>query len=259
MNRIKKYILDFKPRVEYKLTHMFRFATPSGTGRYFFPGCSLTGGDPELVKKTLEYLQINDPDIGIWFDCCGEPLEMYSPKKHARKAHDDFVSFAMNNNVSEIITACGNCYLRFDTIAHLLPGIRVTFLYDLLLEKENVIKKKQFVVHHPCPARKNNDLRQSVTTLLSGLELKVENIENKEHALSCCLIRNQHAREKKKQLKDKHVLTYCGHCVKSFQKELKISHVLEILFGKNRFFKKMSLVRNLLRYRTLKKMFRIKI
>ena len=49
--------------------------------RVFFPGCSLSGHSPHLVKAAYAYLRERLPDTGIVLNCCGAPSQLLGERK----------------------------------------------------------------------------------------------------------------------------------------------------------------------------------
>ena len=68
-------------------------------------------------------------------------------------------------------------------------------------------------------------------------------------------VKTKSANERRKNLDGDNLLTYCGHCTKSFQNDTKTTHVLQLMFptGKEH-FKKESKVKELLNFRKFRKM-----
>lgn len=221
--------------------------------RVFFPGCSLTSGSPELVNEIFEYLRESDPDIGIQLDCCGMPLTKYVGEDAGRKTHERIAEGARKAGVTEVVTACGNCFVELKCALRECTDTRITSLYDVLAD--NPPKSEgvdSVIVHHPCPARTDSAFRESFERLTGKAEIGIDTRSiTRRHALSCCLHKTPAAGKLRAEVagSGKRVVTYCAHCVKEFGNDLPIFHILQHLFAKARGLRSRSFVSKWLAYR----------
>lgn len=259
--------------LEFKLKNTDFFSTHKPAVMVFFPGCSLAGADPTLTKKTYDLLKESDPAMGIWFDCCGKPLDKFGHPDDARRAEEQLYQNLHRAGVKEVITACGNCHGQ---LAYLeVSGIKVNSLYKHIADQkvvspQNTVLKeiqtddsdckevallypKEWIIHHPCSSRENHSLEGDFFKF--ALKLKLPLVKQDQHPLSCCLSRSEGAKKKRERMVGKEVLTYCGHCTTSFQSDFPVRHVLQVLFGSDCVWRPKDKVSQFAAYRKMKKMF----
>ncbi len=226
--RVGQWLID----LEYRLRNARPFAHGRGSARVFYPGCSLPAADPELVLRAYEWLKARDPEIELWSDCCGMPLEKFSSKEAAERGRAQTREKLRRAGTTEIITACGNCTVQFQSLK--VPGLQLTSLYGLLAEEDwgERPNAAPSVVHHPCSARIDKGLQVDFKRFADRLHLNVVNIDDPKHPLSCCLVKSPAALAKREALADSQLVTYCAHCTMSFQKDIPTRHVLQEVFGK---------------------------
>lgn len=217
--------LEYRMRVARPFTH------GRGARRVFYPGCSLTAADPELVLRAYEWLRARDPDVALWSDCCGMPLEKFSTPDAAARGRARTRAQLRDAGTEEIITACGNCTVQFRALD--VPGLRLTSLYGLLADEDWGPRPDRgpTVVHHPCAARIDKEQQVHFRRLANRLHLNVVNAEETKHPLACCLVKTPGAMEKRKALAGSTLVTYCAHCTVSFQRDVPTRHVLQEAFG----------------------------
>ncbi|MBU0552852.1 hypothetical protein KKF91_17460 [Myxococcota bacterium] len=221
--------------LEYQLRRAWPFGlrTPQQR-RYFYPGCALTSAAPELTVQVWRHLKAQDPDIGLWLDCCAYPLRMQRPKDptpEALRAEAVIGRRVARAGVEEIITACGNCAHQFERL-----GVPTRSLYDLLAQDQAwagaLAGEAPVIVHHPCPARV--DLEQAAAFESLAALAALPRAPQKKHPLSCCLNKDATAQRRRAALKDQPLVTYCGHCTRSFQRDIPTRHILQLLFKEDR-------------------------
>lgn len=217
--------------LEYRLRVSRPFTYGSGAQRVFYPGCSLTAADPELVMRAYEWLRARDPSVTLWSDCCGMPLEKFSSPEAAARGRERTRRLIHDSGTREIITACGNCTVQFDKLA--VPGLRITSLYGLLAEEDWGPRPASApaIVHHPCSARVDKTQQTHFRALAGRLSLKVLNVEDSKHPLSCCLVKSPAAMAKREALSGSRLVTYCAHCTMAFQSDVPTRHILQEVFG----------------------------
>ncbi len=217
--------------LEYRLRVSWPFTHGRGARRVFYPGCSLTAADPELVMRTYRWLRERDPEVELWSDCCGMPLEKFASPAAAEHGRALTRRKLRDAGTEEIITACGNCAVQFGALA--VPGVRVTSLYGLLAEHDWGPRSlaTPAVVHHPCSARIDKGQQQHFNALANRLELTVANADSSKHPLPCCLVRTPKAMAKRGALASTRLVTYCAHCTVAFQPDISTRHILQEVFG----------------------------
>lgn len=229
-----KILESYVTSAEYALKRTAPFRHGPTAKRVFYPGCSLASGSPELVVEILTLLRNRFPDIGVWHDCCGMPLAKFVSDTAARKDSDRLAREITASGVTEIITACGNCYER---LYKLCPSsCRVTSLYDYLAQFNLSVPDKAatFVVHHPCPARTTRAFRDSFWKLAKKISLNTVDTPESPHRLACCLINTPPAIKRQNKVIEEGLpaVTYCAHCTKTFGRRFPTVNILELLFGR---------------------------
>jgi hypothetical protein len=97
------------------------------------------------------------------------------------------------------------------------------------------------------------ELQTSFYRLTDKAEIQVKNKMGVAHPLACCLVTTPSANKKREALKDEELLTYCGHCTQSFQKDIATRHVLQVLFGSEYFMKRKNKLQRFANYLKFKK------
>ena len=107
----------------------------------FFPGCSLSGYNPDYVFAIRDYITGNIGECGIITACCAKPLKLIGEQKTFHRRIDSVRRKLDDMNAETVITACQNCYniLReYDTernILSLWPLIQKFGLPERLRDK----------------------------------------------------------------------------------------------------------------------------
>ena len=216
--------------LEYRARVSRPFTVGRGARRVFYPGCSLPAADPALVMQSFDWLRARDPDIELWSDCCGMPLDKFSTPEASARGHQQTRQKLRDAQTTEIITACGNCTVQFKKLG--VEGLKITSLYALLAEGEwgPRAPAAASVVHHPCSARVDKSQQVHFRALADRLGLPLSNGDDPRHPLPCCLAKGPSAQAKRDALGGQQLLTYCGHCTVAFQKDLPTRHVLQEVF-----------------------------
>ncbi len=218
-------------RGELRLKNSRFFTSRTQNKKVFYPGCSLPGADPEFCLRVYEKLKEHEPDLGVWFDCCSKPLRMKRLHQSAERHEQTLLQQMREAGVEEVITACGNCFEQFQSFA--ASDLKITMVYDVLYGLDLAEGSAGWTIHHPCFSRKEQQLQESVFRLTDRQGFTLENREQSDHPLACCLHKNQNALKRRVQLKQQKLLTYCAHCVMSFQEDIFSRHLLQELMGSN--------------------------
>ena len=76
----------------------------------FFPGCSLSGYNPDYVFDVRDYLTKHEGSCGIITACCAKPLKLMGDDETFRKRIEEVNSALDEMEATTVITACQNCY-----------------------------------------------------------------------------------------------------------------------------------------------------
>ncbi|MGL5122969.1 MAG: heterodisulfide reductase-related iron-sulfur binding cluster [Fusobacteriaceae bacterium] len=222
------------------------FASTTKTSTLFWPGCSLMSLDPSIVKKTYKILKNKDKNLGISSFCCGKPSQYIKNGVNFRLRFNKITKILNNNSTKTIYTACPNC---FNTLKQ-YTNYEIKSIWPIIEEffpqnKINILKNKEFILHDPCAARKNDDIHISIRSILNKLGITIiEFTKNKNKSLCCgkknmLMVLNRKIGMKilnltSKEAISKNLVTYCVSCVESF-KLINISsfYILELIFLKH--------------------------
>jgi len=158
---------------------MFNISVPDKKAGFtkvvFIPGCSLSSYSPELVGKTLDYLQQKLPGTGAILKCCGNPTLSLGLEDKFNKRYLELEKEIENLGANVIITACQNCYT---TISKFSPKLNVKSLWTVIPELglTNEMKNKGklsdiiFSIHDSCPTRYNSEIQDGVRWIINELD-----------------------------------------------------------------------------------------
>ncbi len=251
---MNKVLYECIKKTELYIRSTFPFGFRNKSKIYFFPGCSLSSSNPLLINDIFDYLKQKIPSIELWSACCGRPLTQFIGKKSAEGFQNYLLNKLDENTEITIITACGNCFAEFKSLNRGKPELKVISLYEILSEEKwSVDLENEFSVHHPCPARTDKEFHASFQNLIDKCDIKYDESSMNSHSLSCCLLKSESALNKIEENSNKKFVTYCAHCVRTFQGKLETRHILQMIFNDKRLWKKMGLFRQLFNLLKLKR------
>lgn len=257
----RKYVREGKaPLPEHKPVYKFhqRFGVSSlftltypdrkagFTKRVFFPGCSFPSYSPELVTKTLAYLQEKLPGTGFVLRCCGAPTYALGQEKRFREIFDSLLAEIQKLGAEEIICACPDCT---HNIEHHAPSwLKVSSLYVVLdeigipQEAKDRGRGRVFSIHDSCSSRDYSDIQESVRNLITEMGYKIQEMKNIKGKTRCCgfggmvvpinpelSLRNMKRRVSET---DKDIITYCAACRESMiMGGGQALHILDLIFN----------------------------
>lgn len=216
--------------------------------KVFFPGCSLTAYNPELVFKVYKYLNEKLPGTGILMKCCGKPTQFMGDDDAFEHYYSKIRADFEGAGVKEVITACQNCYKIIDKHS---PDIKVTSLWEVIAREgvpgsvENRGRELgiRFALHDPCPTRKEDKIHSSVREILTMLGIEIEELKYSRNSTLCCgsggmlgVTNNElalkHMKKRADQAESNYFVTYCEECVQSLIRGGKQAvHILDLLFN----------------------------
>lgn len=218
------------------------------TKRVFIPGCSLASYSPELVGKTLEFLQKRLPGTGAMLKCCGKPTLSLGQDKNFYKRYSELQAEIDKLGAEEIITACENCYT---TISQFSPKQKVKSLWTVVPEigLPDEIKGKGknsdiiFGIHDACPTRGNSDIHNGVRWIINELGYKVKESDYSRENTRCCgfggmmvpanpELSQSVIKRSAEKLKQDYIIAYCASCREAMTIGGKKSlHILDLMFN----------------------------
>ncbi|HBE44466.1 MAG TPA: hypothetical protein DDW17_03180 [Deltaproteobacteria bacterium] len=210
--------------------------------RVFFPGCSLSGYSPSLVKSSYMYLKERLSNIGIILGCCGGPNHFIGEVSPFKEILGQIKRDMEKLGASEIIVACPDCYRTFKEN---LPEIRLKSIYEAMVEMglPSGIKLEDwtFSLHDSCTARWEKSLQDSVRELIKRLNYEIEDVEYSRDKARCCGMGGMvpfvdfelAANITRRRLNEFHfdIVTYCAACREAFALERPAIHILDLIFN----------------------------
>ncbi len=156
--------------------------------RVFFPGCSLPGHSPHLVKAAYAYLREKLPDTGIMLNCCGAPAYLVGETAIFHRVLEGVARELAGLGAEELIAACPYCLATF---LEQRPEIKVRSLFEVMPELGLPPGAPQgqagvFNLHDPCRAHRLAGVHQAVRRLVAGLGHHVEELPHSRDRSICC-------------------------------------------------------------------------
>ncbi|MDD2539777.1 MAG: VTT domain-containing protein [Desulfuromonadaceae bacterium] len=239
---------EHNPLVTYeKLGTSRRFSLyrlPEECTTIFFPGCSLSGTRPDGVSKVFAELQKNDPNVGIVFDCCLKPSQTLGREQYVNGMFEEMNNWLVQRGVKEVLVACPNCQVMFDTLGH---GLQVKTVWERLAESGLLLERVSgtVTVHDPCVIRDAQLVHQAVRNLLQRQGLAVEEMPHSRINTVCCgkggavdMINPDLATTwgslRKKEANGRRIITYCAACVQELGGHTPTNHLVDVLFAPER-------------------------
>lgn len=99
----------------------------------FFPGCKLTGAEPELVIKAYDSIRFQNPDTGIFLYCCGIPAKVEGNDTLLDETLAEIKAGWESLGKPTLIVGCLGCY---NTIKSNLPEIPMVTIFKFLKDME---------------------------------------------------------------------------------------------------------------------------
>ena len=217
------------------------YRLPEGCSTIFFPGCSLSGTRPDGVNKVFAELHKADPKVGIVFDCCLKPSHTLGREQYVNAMFEEMNRWLVNHGVTEVLVACPNCQVMFDTFGH---GLKVRTVWEALadsgLQPEKI--SGTVTVHDPCVIRNSGAVHQAVRNLLERQGLNVEEMPHSGRTTVCCgkggavdMLNPELAASwgnlRKKEAAGRRTITYCAGCVQALGSHTPTNHLVDVLFS----------------------------
>ncbi|MBM4294542.1 MAG: (Fe-S)-binding protein [Deltaproteobacteria bacterium] len=214
----------------------------TGKARWvFFPGCSLPGYSPHLVKAAYGYLREKLPEVGIILNCCGAPSHLTGETAVFEGILNRVAGELERLGRPELIAACTHC---LHTLKDFRPDIRVRSIYEVMAEKglpeaSRGAEPGIFNLHDACGARRAPQIHDAVRRLLLDMGHGVEEMPHHRERTICCgaggMVEAVHAplaqkmREFRLSEASRDLITYCATCRARFRAAGRPSaHLLEL-------------------------------
>ena len=210
----------------------------------FFPGCSLPGYHPHLVRAAYGYLRERLPHTGIMLNCCGAPSHLLGEEEVLARVSGRVAAEFERLGAQELIAACTHC---LHTLNEFHPEIKTRSLYEVMLElglpEINQREEKAVLhVHEPCGARHMTPVQDAVRALVKACGHRVEEMAHNRERTICCgagglvpAVDNPLAKKMtafRLSEAEHGLVSYCATCRAKFANAGRDSlHVLELLFN----------------------------
>ena len=152
---------------------IFQRVVARGGDTAFFPGCSLMGYDPELMRRVYRWLVSVHPGMGFVSACCGHPTLALGGRGRAAAHRERLASLLGSLGIKHLVVCCPNCSgtLKEDF------GLSVISIWKLLDEERFTCRTedgRMFVLHDPCPTRSDPETQQAARNVFARCGVKWE-------------------------------------------------------------------------------------
>jgi NADPH-dependent glutamate synthase beta subunit-like oxidoreductase len=155
--------------------------------RVFFPGCSLPGHSPGLVKAAYAYLRARLPDTGLMLNCCGAPSQLLGEKNVLNRVLQQVAGEIRRLGATELIAACTHC---LHTLGEYLPQFKTRSLYEVIVELglpgDPAAAPGVFNIQDACGARRSPEIHAAVRQLVLGAGHLYEEMDHARERSICC-------------------------------------------------------------------------
>lgn len=220
---------------------LFQRAVSHGGSDVFFPGCSLMGYDPGLMRRVYSWLASAFPNMGFVSACCGHPTWAIGDMGGAAKHRERLGALFCSLGIKRLVVCCPNCSATLKS----LDGVSVVSIWKLLDEKKFARSAdcgRKFVLHDPCPTRNDQETQQAARNVFERCGIEWEEYPSSRERALCCgkagmmmVLNPAKSREilskRISESGNRNILTYCFACVESFDGAgCSPAHGLELLF-----------------------------
>ena len=241
---IKKFIFRSGIRLNQFLSATKIFRRSSGKAEtVFFPGCSLSGYNPDYVFAVRDYIIGHIGECGIITACCAKPLKLMGDAETFRKRIDSVNRELDAMNARTVITACQNCYRILKAhggnrnILSVWPIINEHGLPERLRGKYSGLEAG---IQDSCTT--TPEIASSVRKILRYLGVTVREFSGAK--LKCCggsqaiasgssSLGRRFMRERAAEAPCDVIVSYCASCrsAMSIDGTHKSIHILDLIFG----------------------------
>ena len=237
---------EHKGLLGYERTGMSRrfswYGLPEGCTTIFFPGCALPGTRPAATVAVYEKLKEAIPTLGLVMDCCTKPSHDLGRQQYFLKMFGEMTAWLESHGVKRILVACPNCYKVFSEYA---PQFHTETVYEKLADivSECASEEEPFAavtIHDPCVIRFSPAPQEAVRALISGSGRMIEEMPHTCKSALCCGeggtvgvlapdLANSCRETRIVEAAGRQVVTYCAGCANLLGKQLKVSHILDLI------------------------------
>ncbi len=230
-------------RTEQFLSASKIFSRSTGKAKVvFFPGCSLSGYNPDYIFKVQNYLEEKFGECGIITACCSKPLKLIGDVKTFHRRIESVKQELDTMNAEIVITACQNCYnilKKYDTERNVLSLWNIIQQKGLPKELKNKFSGMKAGVQYSCSS--NSEIISSISEILRYLGVK---IINKQVKIKCCggiqllttgdlNLGHEFMIKRASEFHCKNIISYCASCRSAMciDGKHRSIHILDLIFG----------------------------
>jgi uncharacterized membrane protein YdjX (TVP38/TMEM64 family)/Fe-S oxidoreductase len=217
------------------------YRLPKGCTTIFFPGCALSGTRPDGVNKVFAELQKVDKNMGIVFDCCLKPSHSLGREQYVSAMFEEMNTWLVRQGVRDVLLACPNCQIMFDTFGKVL---KVRTVWESLDESglQATALSGTVTVHDPCVIRNSQLVHRAVRNLINRQGLIVEEMPHSGSNTVCCgkggavdmlnpELAGSWGKLRQKEANGRRIITYCAGCVQALGGHTPTNHLVDLLFA----------------------------
>lgn len=210
----------------------------------FFPGCRLSGLQPDHVVAAYSYLTGRlSGGTGIMLGCCGAPARWSGREELFQETISSLRGRWKNLGGGRVITACTTCR---GLLREAVPEMETLSLWEVFAEQglppapEGL--PEILSVLDPCTSRHEEETRKAVRTVMAGRGVRLEELPYSGVMTKCCgygglvLYANRDIAERtvSERLAEGTApyLAYCSMCREAFAgRDKPVWHLLDLVFG----------------------------
>lgn len=210
----------------------------------FFPGCQLSGSDPDDVEKVYSLLTEQlEGGVGLMLRCCGAPAFWGGDQGKFQAGFDRVVVEWERLGKPQIIVACSSCHAMFK---EKLPVVSLwEIINDLDLPVSGATAKGVTIaIQDPCNTRHEQDIHRAVRQILTRLGCEISELPYSGELTKCCgfggltAFANPKLAEQivEDRIRESPVdyVAYCAMCRDRFAaKGKRTLHILDFIFDKD--------------------------
>jgi hypothetical protein len=210
----------------------------------FFPGCQLSGSNPEYVERVYADLRARLPGMGLLLRCCGAPADWAGQTDVFQASLAELKARWQGLGSPRVILACSSCFRVFQSF---LPEIPIVSLWEIfekmgLPETRPLGLPARLTIHDPCSTRHERGIQDSARAILARLGVEVRELALSRELTECCgygglvwLAHPELARDivrRRTQEDPGEYVTYCAMCRDFFADTGKPTrHILDLIYG----------------------------
>jgi uncharacterized membrane protein YdjX (TVP38/TMEM64 family) len=170
-----------------------------------------------------------------------KPSHCLGREQYANAMFGEMNNWLVQQGVKEVLVACPNCQVMFDTLGQ---GLKVRTVWEALDESglQPEVVSGTVTVHDPCVIRYSQTVHAGVRNLLKRQGLTVEEMDHTGRNTVCCgkgggvdMLDSELAATwgelRKSEAAGRRIITYCAGCVQALGGHTPTSHLVDVLFA----------------------------